>query len=503
MKTFGMDTSIKHRLIFSFSVVIVFIMLLLAGVIATQVSLSDEINSIYDSNRKIITLNENVRSLEEETEQYLSTNTTEALEKVHGTMNELNLITYEMKNAELTSQVNLKTRDIGFMTDRLMEYVNAAILAKMTSNTEAYTTNFKNISSLVRYIDTQCTSINNLLAEENIAAIQQHDKKQFSFYQFAALFILLVILECVLYITRSTRSITRPIIEMADHARKIAGGDFNVTDVTCDSHDEVATLTATFNQMRTQIRDNIQEMRIKQRLETELMETESENYRIELLLRDARLVAMQAQIQPHFLFNTINAGLQIAYSEGANVTVEYFSQMSDFLRYNLKNIWVPVSLRSEVEQIYRYFYIMQKRFGNNILFAVNEQIDDAEQRRILVPCMILQPLVENCYTHGIRMVDRRGEIRMILCRYRKHYAVRIVDNGVGMPETLAARLLSTESPPDVTDENGHRSIGVRNVLDRLRNYYRRDEVAEIHTKEGAGTEVILLLEEEKHEIAGC
>lgn len=486
-------TSIKLRIILSFATVILFVASLLAGIAVIQISLSRELDDIYSSSQTVLTLNQKVQSLKSLTEQYLSTKTTASLEGIHDIINSLNLITYEMKKLPPDSQLDMKIRDVGHMTESLTGHVYTAIRAKMDANIDLYTESFGQIVLLADFIDLQCGAAASLIAEENIQAVRQHDQRQFRFYGFAVLFILIMAVECFVYIIFSSRAIAGPIIEMAAQAKDIAAGNFDTEDVVCTSGDEVSALAATFNQMKSDIRRNIHKMEERQQLELALIEKESENYRIELMLRDARLVAMQSQIQPHFLFNTINAGLQIAYREGAETTMEYFSQMSGLLRYSLQNFWEPVSLRLEVEQVYRYFYIMEKRFGDQTRFDAREEIGQPVQAQIMVPCMILQPLVENCYTHGVKHVQRPGRIRVTLCEYRGRYAVRIADNGCGMPEALIRSLL--EDPVQPERQGSRRGLGVRNVLGRLRNYYGRDDVMEIRSKEGQGTEVILLLKE--------
>ena len=498
-RKWSLNNSIKSQIIISFIVVILFIGILLAGVVTIQISMSNELNDLHDANSNILSLNEDVHSLKTLTEQYLSTKTTEALEGIHDIMNALNLTIYEMKTTPPSSQINMKIRDIGYLTEGLVNHVNIALRAKMDANIDEYTENFERIGLLTEYVDTQCAAVNALMAEENILVIQRHDERQFQFYQIAVLFILLVAIECSVYIVVSTRAIADPIIEMADHAKALAQGNFDVDDIVYKSHDEVAALATTFNQMKSDIRKNIYKMEQQQQLELELVEKESENYRIELMLQDAQLVAMQSQIQPHFLFNTINAGLQIAYSESADKTMEYFNQMSDLLRYSLQNFWEPVPLRSEIEQIYRYFHIMRTRFGNCITFQVIENLDETVQNQLMVPCMILQPLVENCYAHGVKDQQRPGEITVVLGTYQGRYVVRIIDNGKGMSSEMVEHLLDMHADTGRNVRDTHRGLGVRNVIGRLRNYYKREDVIEIYSEEGNGTEIILMLEEESHE----
>ena len=91
-----LDSSMKSRIMLSFTILLLFVAVLLAGIITIQISLSSELNDIYDDNRMMLILNEDVQSLKILTEQYLSTKTTTSLEEIHNIMNELNLTAYEM-----------------------------------------------------------------------------------------------------------------------------------------------------------------------------------------------------------------------------------------------------------------------------------------------------------------------------------------------------------------------------------------------------------------------
>lgn len=160
-----LDSSMKSRIMLSFTILLLFVAVLLAGIITIQISLSSELNDIYDDNRMMLILNEDVQSLKILTEQYLSTKTTTSLEEIHNIMNELNLTAYEMKNTLPVNQVNMKIRDIGYMIESLTNHVNIALRAKMNANIAEYTENFEHISTLTRYIGIQCDESIALIAE--------------------------------------------------------------------------------------------------------------------------------------------------------------------------------------------------------------------------------------------------------------------------------------------------------------------------------------------------
>ena len=108
------------------------------------------------------------------------------------------------------------------------------------------------------------------------------------------------------------------------------------------------------------------------------------------------------QINPHFLFNTLNAGAQLAMMEGADRTYEYVQNVAQFFRYNVKKNNETVSLRDEIELVDNYIYILNVRFSGDIHF---EKHIDESLTNIQVPSMLLQPIVENSINYGIRDIE--------------------------------------------------------------------------------------------------
>ena len=141
--------------------------------------------------------------------------------------------------------------------------------------------------------------------------------------------------------------------------------------------------------------------RLRQSMETERQMQEKE-LRMEAHLKDAQLKYLQAQINPHFLFNTLNAGAQLAMMEDAEKTYEYIQNVADFFRYSVKKDYGSVSLEEEIKLVDHYIYIINVRFAGDIQYS--KQIDN-RLIKVSVPAMILQPLVENCVNHGIRGIQ--------------------------------------------------------------------------------------------------
>ena len=217
---------------------------------------------------------------------------------------------------------------------------------------------------------------------------------------------------------------------------------------------------------------------------------------METHLKDAQLKYLQAQINPHFLFNTLNAGAQLAMMEDADRTYEYIQNVADFFRYNIKKNHDSVSLREELEMVDTYIYILNVRFSGEIHYEKNV---DEDLEHISVPVMILQPVVENSVNYGIRDIRWEGKINLSVYRQDDFVYISIEDNGIGIEQDKIDKIMASElKESDVKgDSNG---IGLDNVIGRLKLYYDRDDVFEISSPgHNKGTKVIIRipLEEEK------
>lgn len=220
------------------------------------------------------------------------------------------------------------------------------------------------------------------------------------------------------------------------------------------------------------------------------METEREMKEKELMmethLKDAQIRYLQAQINPHFLFNTLNAGAQLAMMEGADRTYRYVQNVADFFRYNVKKNNATVTLKEEIALVDTYVYILNVRFSGDIHFR--KEVDES-LLQIQVPSMILQPIVENSVNYGIRNIDWEGEILLSVYRMNDTVCVSIKDNGIGISREKIDKILSSQlRASDLSgDSNG---IGLDNVIGRLRLFLDDEDVISIMSEgENKGTEV--------------
>ena len=215
------------------------------------------------------------------------------------------------------------------------------------------------------------------------------------------------------------------------------------------------------------------------------------------LLREAQLKALEAQINPHFLFNSLNAGAQLAMMGDADNTGIFLEKMADFFRYNVRKMEEDAMLWEEIGAVDNYIYILNVRFAGDITYIkeVDEGIDN-----IRIPSMILQPLVENAVQHGIHDCMETGWIRMEIHRNGEMLDVTVSDNGAGMTEEMIARVMAGRADQNEEDRFST-GIAVRNVIDRLQLYYKEENLFTIESDgPGKGTRVHIILPVYKDEL---
>ncbi|MBB5323535.1 sensor histidine kinase YesM [Anoxybacillus tepidamans] len=290
----------------------------------------------------------------------------------------------------------------------------------------------------------------------------------------ATLFVLTTVLSIVFAIWLS-RTIVIPIHRLVHAAKKISAGDLDAHIPQMDGNDEISLLGKTFQQM-------MENLRILILKNMEILEKEK-------LMRELELKALQSQINPHFLFNTLNVISKLAYIEGAERTSELTVSTSNLLRYNLRKLDEPVTLRDEVEHTKEYFSIQKARFRDRITFQLD--IDETCLNQV-IPCLTLQPLLENAFVHGIEGMEEGAIIQLSIRPKKNHVRITIADNGVGMEEDVRQAILQSSSYP--FSKKGHSTgLGMANVLRRLQLFYGVEKLVKIYSAPNEGTTIILTL----------
>ncbi len=274
-------------------------------------------------------------------------------------------------------------------------------------------------------------------------------------------------------------SITRPIHQLRNAADELSKGRFEMP-IKVDSNDEISFLARTFDNMRVSINKLFDETQLKAQLEMELQENK-------LLLQESQLRILQSQINPHFLFNTLNTLSKKAYLEGSEETSDLLVNVAGLFRYNLKRIDRPVTLYEEVVVLKQYMEIQKARFPDRLYFHL--EVDES-CLHFEMPGLTLQPLIENAVIHAIEPLEDGGHIWFRIVDHIDIVRIEIEDSGGGMSLDKRQQLLDGAIMP----VNGHSTgIGFSNVMKRLTLFYGIETIVSIESEEGSGTKIILQL----------
>ncbi|MEK4520670.1 histidine kinase [Psychrobacillus sp. FSL W7-1457] len=290
---------------------------------------------------------------------------------------------------------------------------------------------------------------------------------------------LLLLITCVLLLATHwfSLSITKPIHQLTKAANELSKGRFSQL-IEVKSNDEIAFLAKTFDKMRININDLIQEIQQKAQLEHELQQSR-------LLLKESQLKTLQSQINPHFLFNTLNTLSKKAYLDGAEETSDLLVSVAGLLRYNLKRGDGTVTLLEEVIVLNQYMEIQKARFIDRLRFV--SDIDDS-CLHINIPGLTLQPIIENAVIHAIEPEIDGGTIWFRIYKEHSIVMIEIEDSGKGMTSKQIDELLKGNIIPSEGHSTG---MGFQNVVKRLSLFYGDKSTMNIHSIEGQGTKVII------------
>lgn len=444
------------------------------------------LDSIYATNVSLNELQDILDATQDSLTKYMNTKSSDAMQ---------DYFMYEDDYMDMVSKLNHKTvnQDLLMMEKNIrglsMEYLqitNKVIDAKRGRNIDKYKVYYEEATMLYDTISTYINSLNS----QRFAANSKNYKILQSAVRYSqtanTIILILVAIANTILVVILTREITQPLKKLSHAANHIAGGDFEVEQLPVETNDEIGVVTYAFNEMVRNIKIYIEQIRKSMEQESAMKEHElmMENH-----LKDAQLKYLQAQINPHFLFNTLNAGAQLAMLEGADRTYTYIQNVADFFRYCIKTK-EETTLEDELIQVEHYIYILNVRFSGDIHFKMD--IDNS-CRNITMPGMILQPIVENSVNYGIRDIDWQGKIELSAIKEDDYVCISIRDNGVGMSQEKINKIMSGHLEKDDISKISN-GVGLDNVIQRLRMFYNKEDVMEITSVgENLGTEVAVKL----------
>ena len=300
-------------------------------------------------------------------------------------------------------------------------------------------------------------------------SVQKSNFKNFRYYVFATILVLLVMLLEGNQLV--SRKISKPIRELDASVKTYEAG--GKPDIYIGGSSEIRHLGHSVQKSYEQIEELMDEI-IRQQNER----------------RKSELDALQSQINPHFLFNCLNAGAQLAMLEDAERTGVFLEKMADFFRYNVRKMEDDALLWEEVDAVDNYIYILNVRFAGDINY---EKDVDEGIGNFRIPSMILQPLVENAVQHGIHDCMETGKIRMSIHKDGDDLEITVSDNGAGMTQEMIRSVMAGKARNNGEDRYST-GIAVGNVIDRLELYYKQKGLLTIESDGlGLGTSVHITL----------
>ena len=315
------------------------------------------------------------------------------------------------------------------------------------------------------------------------------------------LFSVLVLLLIVSLSGVFTRAMVTPVTVLAQAVRKIIRGGFDEPDVRVDNTDELGELVAAFNKMKHAARNNIETLQENQRLSEKLHQEELDRTVMAKQLETIRLDLLQSQINPHFLFNTLNTISGMAQIEDAETTDKMIRALSGIFRYNLHTVEQFVSLSQELSVSDDYMYLQKMRFGDRLTYSVKTDGVDTDQ--IMVPVFLLQPIIENAVNHGVIKKEQGGHVETRVRLEDGNVHITVEDDGVGMSDDAYRKLMEdlekAASPgfaAAAPKEERHVGIGLGNIYQRIHQIYREGQML-ITTKEGEGTKIEIILPQDE------
>lgn len=467
-----------------------------AYILYSTIQLQKYADQSFQKERYLKGIQEALLNYQEPLLEYLSTRSSNALAR--HLVESQNLRKRLPEQKVLSDDLNeIRENQVYGLIHRFLDMADSAVEQKRGRNIEGYIGLYAEMTSLLSYINSEIEHISTERFKNQIDKYGNFIRYSQNIIISNLLFIICISLFSVLLLMQSVQKMTEPLVHLSTMATEISSGNFSVKDVPFSSIYEIDHVIDAFNKMKKEISHYIEEIRLQETIKQEYMQERMRNLKMEDLLRRMETYTLQAQMNPHFLFNTLNTGMQLAIVEGAEKTAEFMEYLSLLFRHNIRNKDIIVPLRYEIEGISYYFYILKLRFPKNLKLVLDcpEEIQDICK----VPVSILQPLVENCIVHAFKngtsqgFIEVRGELKGNLLY------ITVQDNGSGMTKEKIDVLMH----PLPIEETSSRVMGLENVIQRLLFFYP-DNPNVITIQSGTnGTTIQICIDTEKEACIVC
>ena len=264
-----------------------------------------------------------------------------------------------------------------------------------------------------------------------------------------------------------SREITKPIRSLRDSMRKVQNGQFD-THVEVITENEIGSLGRSFNLMTSEIQALMEQNVYEQKQK-----------------RKSELKALQAQINPHFLYNTLDSIIWMSEAGENDEVVEMTSALARLLRQSISNDKEEVELEKEIEYVKNYLTIQKMRYKDKLEFFIYV---DPRVAHVPIIKLVLQPLVENAIYHGIKYKETKGNLKIYARPVDGRVEIVVADDGIGMDEDVMEHIFDEH-----WKEQKRNGVGVPNVQKRLKLQYGSEYGIRYESVKGAGTKAVITI----------
>lgn len=278
---------------------------------------------------------------------------------------------------------------------------------------------------------------------------------------------------CIMIVASNITKRTKLVVNLS---KNIALGNFTQISQSKIGSDEIGVLAESINQMSQQLQILIDE-KYTARINKAHLEREN---------AQAKLLALQSQVNPHFMFNTLECIRLKAIVKGEAETAKIIKYISKMFRHLINWDEDIILLSEDIKFLEEFLYVQKYRFEDEFEYRV---IVDEAAKNCLLPKLIIQPVVENACVHGVEAISYNRNIEICIKVVDAQMLISVADNGIGIDE---ARLQKLKNMFEGGEKLTH-SVGLYNVYQRLCLYYGKDFTMDVQSQEGKGTQICILI----------
>lgn len=418
---------------------------------------------------------------------YVHTNQQEKREECEALQNALGAYSRQMKE----EFENPQFLDNYYLTESYLDAVQMVLDTSAALLSEPEMEIYQDCEKVYGYLKDNENNLNSVRSKTISDTYEQQFntwKKQFFLI---VLTMLLVGGYLFLFSNQMIQKILKPLTMLTDQVRQFEKGNRTISLITEGDMEieETKILTAAFMKMTATIERQFKELKEKMALDKKLHEANLQNTQVKIALAETKVQLIQSMISPHFLFNCLNTLSGMAYFEDAPRTREASIKIAQYLRNSLSLVGKSISVKEELTHTLDYLEIQKLRFQEKLSYTIR---CERKCETLRLPAMILQPLVENSISHGLKNSWQGGNIEIFVEKQEGALYLKVCDNGKGIEEKRLEEIKAGLKEPF---EPGKHTIGLYGVASRLRNYFQNRVSIEVESVLGEGTSILITIKE--------